>query len=193
MIGAAIQGTGMALFLFPHAIPSGGAAGIAILVEYWISISHGWSLWLLNIPLLIVSLSLLGLSTAIRTIYSVTVTSFVVILLESFHHLFAGQLLLDLVLGSLLFGTGVGILFKNKASSGGMAIIAHVIATYSRFSPGQAMLIVNSSIFIITGFVIDWKIIILAFIAQLIGTRVIDFVFKRPFSLKLVKKVLPGH
>ena len=37
--GGTIQGLGMGLFLFPHAIPSGGAGGLAVLLNHFFVIS----------------------------------------------------------------------------------------------------------------------------------------------------------
>src|SRR5690625_6638014 len=46
--GGVIQGLGMGLFLFPHSIPSGGAGGITVLLNYWFGINMGTALWIVN-------------------------------------------------------------------------------------------------------------------------------------------------
>src|SRR4051812_25821116 len=75
LFGATIQGMSMSLFLFPHSIPSGGAAGLAILVNHWFHLSLGFSLWLANIVFLLFALKYFGYTWTIRTILSVAITS----------------------------------------------------------------------------------------------------------------------
>lgn len=48
VLGAIIQGMAMSLFLFPHSIPSGGAAGLAILTNYFFNVPLGLGLWFSN-------------------------------------------------------------------------------------------------------------------------------------------------
>ena len=74
-IGAIIQGSAMALFLFPHLIPSGGAASVGVLFNYLLNVPFAISLWILNACLLLAATKWLGKSSALWTMYCVTVTS----------------------------------------------------------------------------------------------------------------------
>lgn len=53
VVGGVLQGLGMSLFLFPHDIPTGGAAGIAVLLHYLFQIPHGFSVWAVNVSMLL--------------------------------------------------------------------------------------------------------------------------------------------
>src|SRR5690606_18974269 len=86
-VGAILQGLSMALFLFPHGVPSGGAAGIAILMNYWLFIPLGVALWLTNFILLSFAIYWFGMLWTLRTMYSVTVTSFTVHVIDQFVHM----------------------------------------------------------------------------------------------------------
>jgi uncharacterized membrane-anchored protein YitT (DUF2179 family) len=88
---------------------------------------------------------------------------------------------LDLLCGSVFFGIGVGILIRAGASSGGMVIPALMIATYKKWSPGKVMMGINLLIFLLTGLVIDYKIVIFAVICQFFSTNIIDFIFELKF------------
>jgi uncharacterized membrane-anchored protein YitT (DUF2179 family) len=176
-IGAVVQGTSMAIFLFPHSIPSGGAAGLAILMNHWLHLPLGLALWVANFSFLVLALKYFGYSWTIRTMYSVTITSITVNLITeyvSFPHV---NLWLDLLCGSILFGIGVGILIRHGASSGGMVIPALMIATYKGWSPGKVMLGLNLFIFILTASVIDYKIVFYAILCQTISTNIIDIIY----------------
>ncbi|MFC3886013.1 YitT family protein [Bacillus songklensis] len=174
--GAIIQGIGMALFLFPNAIPSGGAAGIAILLNYWLHLSLGFSLWFVNFISLTIAIKYFGYEWTFRTMFSVTITSLTVSWVSAFWHIPHINIGMDILFGALLFGIGVGILIRNGASSGGLVILALIIAGHKKWSPGKAMFWVNMSVFILTALVIDIKIVLFATICQLLSTRIIDFV-----------------
>lgn len=175
-----LQGLAMAMFLFPYDIPSGGAAGVAILMNYFFQLSNGVSLWLFNFTLLLVAVKWLGKKKTLATIYSVTITSLTISILEftELTGVTSHLLLVDLVIGAVIFGCGVGVLFRHGSSSGGMAIAALLIEKYRNKPPDKSLFWMNSLIFLSISIVKDWRIIILAIICQWIATKVIDFVYR---------------
>lgn len=177
-IGAMIQGIAMTMFLFPHSIPSGGAGGLAVLLNYWFNIPLSLSLWLVNFSLLVVAVKWLGNASAIGTMYGITVTSLSIHFFHLDQYITNTNTWIDLVIGSLLLGLGVGILLRQGVSNGGMGVIALIIAKYRDIPPGKPLLLLNGSIFILTASIIDWIIIIQAIISQWISTRVVDVVYK---------------
>lgn len=167
----------MSLFLFPHNIPSGGAAGLAILINHWFGLSLGISLWFANAVFLLFALKYFGYSWTFRTVLAVFITSSTVNLVNDYVSIPYVPVLLSILAGSLLFGIGVGILIRSGASSGGMVIPALMIASYKKWTPGKVMLGINLFIFLFTALVIDFKIIIFAMISQFFSTNVIDFIY----------------
>src|SRR5699024_5987892 len=75
MVGGTIQGVGMGLFLFPQSIPSGGAGGIAILLNYFFHVDLGPALWIVNFLLLLVGINYLGKWFALWTVVGMTMAS----------------------------------------------------------------------------------------------------------------------
>ncbi|WP_394232316.1 YitT family protein [Niallia oryzisoli] len=189
LVGAIIQGMSMSLFLFPHSIPSGGGAGIAILLNHWFGISLGFSLWLANIFFLIFALNYFGFTWTVRTIIAVATTSTVVSILSADLSLPHINILFDIFTGSIFFGIGVGVLIRVGASSGGMAIPAVMIASYKKWSPGKVMMAINFCIFVLTSLVIDYKIVIYAIICQFISTNMIDIIYN--LQIQKVKILSP--
>ncbi|WP_085524563.1 YitT family protein [Tuberibacillus sp. Marseille-P3662] len=175
-LGSILQGIALAIFLFPHDIPTGGAAAMAVLAEYFFGLPLGITLWLVNFPLLIMAGKYLGMASAIRTMYAVTVVSIVVNLLSFLTVRSHPYLWLDILMGALCFGIGVGMMVRQKASNGGLVILALIIATYRHFSPGRVIFWINGSMMLLTAIVVDLPIIIYALITQWIGTRMIDMV-----------------
>ena len=181
LIGAFLQGMSMSIFLFPHSIPSGGAAGLALLMNHWFHLPLGLSLWLANVVFLIFAFKYFGYTWTFRTILSVATTSLTVTILTSQFPFPHGHIFFDIIAGSILFGVGVGVLIRAGASSGGMVIPALMIASYKNWSPGKVMMGINFFIFLLTSLVIDYKIVIYAIICQLLSTNIIDFIYEFKF------------
>ncbi|MBT2690138.1 YitT family protein [Bacillus sp. ISL-47] len=186
-MAAAIQGIAMTFFLFPHFIPSGGAASLAVLLNYLLDTPYSVTLWVLNASLLLAAAKWLGKSSVIWTLLCVSVTSITIDFLTPLVTEPLNPVLLDLLLGAVVFGMGVGILFRMGASSGGMDILALIISKARGAAPGRTLFYINSSLLLITGVVVDWKVIIYAIICQMIGTRIIDVIYKLDFKVKLAE------
>ncbi|AZU61701.1 YitT family protein [Neobacillus mesonae] len=186
LFGAVLQGISMSLFLFPHSIPSGGAAGLAILLNHWFGLSLGFSLWLANIMFLLFALKYFGYTWTFRTILSVATTSTTVTFITAHVPHLHVHLLVDIAAGALFFGIGVGLLIRAGASSGGMVIPALMIASYKRWSPGKVMMGINLFIFLFTALVIDKRIVIYAIICQFFSTNIIDFIYQLKFQRLLI-------
>ena len=188
--GGFIQGIAMAVFLFPHSIPSGGAAGIAVLLNYWFNMPLSFSLWLVNFSLLVVAIVKLGNASAVGTMYAITITSISV-------HIFSPEIFIhnyhlgwDLLFGAILLGIGIGILLRQDVSNGGMGVLALVIAKHFRIPPGKPLFFLNSSIFILTASIINWFIVIQALITQTVSTRIVDIIYK--LKLQFISQPLLG-
>lgn len=177
-IGSILQGLAMSLFLFPHAIPSGGAAGIAILFEHLFSIKYELSLWTFNLLLLTIAYRWIGWFSVVKTFYSVTVTSITIGLMSSLSLGALSFVYMDMLLGALIFGFGVSLLFISGASSGGIAIIVHILHKQINVMPGKLLFLFNSAIFLSLAITIDWVILLYALITQFISAKIIDLFYK---------------
>ncbi|OIU72057.1 YitT family protein [Rossellomorea aquimaris] len=185
LIASVIQGSAMAIFLFPHFIPSGGAASVSVLLNYLFQVPFSITLWVLNAGLLIAAVKWLGKSNALWTLFCVTVTSFTVNLISPHMSYPLTNVITDMGIGAVLFGIGIGILFRMGASSGGMDILALIISKLRGKSPGRTLFFINGSLLLLTGMVVDLKVILYALICQFIGTRILDKVYKFEFRQRI--------
>ncbi|WP_226619549.1 YitT family protein [Cytobacillus firmus] len=188
-IAAGIQGIAMTFFLFPHFIPSGGAASLAVLFNYLLDTPYSVTLWVLNAGLLLAAAKWLGKSSVFWTLFCVSVTSVTIDFLTPYITEPLNSVLLDLLLGAAVFGVGVGILFRMGASSGGMDILALIISKARGSAPGRTLFYINGSLLLLTGVVVDWKVIVYAVICQMIGTRMIDLIYKLELDISSKKAV----
>src|SRR5699024_7491227 len=98
LIGAILQGFGMGIFLFPHAIPSGGAGGMAILVNYWINIRMGPALWIVNFSFLLLGVKYLGKRFALWTFIGITMTSLALLFFVCHLMILTRHILYDMII-----------------------------------------------------------------------------------------------
>ncbi|WP_420490393.1 YitT family protein [Neobacillus niacini] len=167
----------MSVFLFPHSIPSGGGAGLAILINHFFHLSLGFSLWLANAVFLLFALPYFGFTWTFRTIISVAITAMTVGYITSHYPHPHINIFICIVAGSIIFGFGVGLLIRAGASSGGMVIPSLMIANYKQWTPGKVMMGINLIIFLLTAVVIDINIVLYAIICQFFSTNIIDYIY----------------
>lgn len=121
--GVLLAALGINLFLAPHAIVSGGASGIAILVNRLTGFPMGVFMLLVNIPLFLIGTIVLGYGFGIRSIYG-TVLFSVFTDATAFLPGLTQHLMMASVFGGALIGMGFGIIFLSGATSGGTDILA---------------------------------------------------------------------
>lgn len=180
IVGGAVQGLGMGLFLFPNFIPSGGAGGITVLLNYWFQIGMGTALWIVNFSLLLLGIFVLGKRFAFWTVIAITVTSLTVDYFEQITIL-NRHIVSDLIIGSMFLGIGIGILMRQNVSNGGIGVVALILAKKYKILPGYSLLWINSCIFVIAAIIIDWKIIFLALLSQWISTQIVNMIMEFGF------------
>ena len=89
------------------------------------------------------------------------------------------DILLSSILGGVLIGFGLGLVFKSRATSGGTAIVAMIMAKNSRMPIGQTLMLVDSAI-VFVGLIAfgDWTIPLYSWIVIFITGRVVDLVLQ---------------
>lgn len=192
LIGSFILAAGYVYFITPHKIVPGGVYGIAIVVHY---LTEGvFSFWsegipiglfglVLNIPLTIAGIKILGPRFGVKTIVGFILASAFIDLIaylrpESYAPLVT-DVLLSCIYGGVLIGVGLGLIFKSRATSGGSDIIAMIIAKYTKIQLGRLMIYVDSVI-VLLGLAVfqDWHIPLYSLIVIYITGRAIDLILE---------------
>ncbi len=142
-------------FLVPAQITGGGISGLAAVIFYSYKIPIGLTFFVVNLFLVAVAIKVLGASFGVKTIYSMIVISIAFSVLPT---LPSGVIIQDnflsAVLGGMMGGAGIGIVFSRGGSTGGTDIIAMIINKYRNISPGRIILycdviIIGSSYFLL--------------------------------------------
>ncbi|MBQ7922100.1 MAG: YitT family protein [Clostridia bacterium] len=138
----------VALCLEPHALAAGGASGLAILLTNLIPINTGILIFLINFPLLILGTWKLGKGFAAGTIYATVISSVMIAMIHNMHFPLAiHDPFLSAVAGGILQAAGLGIVFRNGATTGGTDVVVSLITyRYKKLRTGIAFLIIDSGI-----------------------------------------------
>ena len=153
-LGLFINALGWTAFLIPAEITGGGITGVATLIFYASKFPIGISYLTINAILIVSSIKVLGKGFGIKTIYATTVLSIFLTLLQGvIKEPIVSENFMSAVIGGILAGVGVGIVFSQGGSTGGTDIIAMMINKYREISPGKVILyadvIIISSSFLI--------------------------------------------
>lgn len=141
-------------FLLPSEIVGGGVTGAAALLYYASGIPVGVSFFLANLVLIIIGIKSLGLGFGIKTIYSAVVLSlFFGILQPLITEPVVDDRFMSAIIGGIMGGASVGLVFTQGGSTGGTDIIAMIINKYRNISHGRIILyadliIISSSYFL---------------------------------------------
>ena len=150
-IGCLIASLGVNLFLTHARLLSGGATGIALIIEYLTGFQSGYTVFLINIPLFFLSYKKLSKKFTLYSAIGMTSLSLSLIITKKLSSLFViNDILLYCIYGGILCGVGYAIVFLRNGSTGGTDIITMLIRKkYSNFNIGSLGLCLNSIIVII--------------------------------------------
>lgn len=142
-IGLLLYSSAWKAFLLPHQITGGGVTGIGAILYYATNIPISVTFFAINFVLLAIAVRSVGWAFSLRTIYGVAVlTLFFAVLPQSVLGTFVGanDNFMACVIGGLLSGAGIGIVFLSNGSSGGTDIIAKVVNKYRNITLGRVLL-----------------------------------------------------
>lgn len=125
-IGTLISSISINALYIPNHILSGGATGIAILMHLAFGLDTSLVIILINIPIFILGYKFVNREYILNSLVGMISLSLCLTLTKgiSFH---SDQMLTTLLLGGLLNGVGIALVFKSEGSTGGNDIIAKML------------------------------------------------------------------
>ena len=137
------------LFLARNNLVPGGVSGLAVVLNYLFNVNNALFVFIVGIFLLILSYILLGKE---KTKYSVLGTIIFPIFMEltvnidKLIPMDTSQLLLSSIFGGVIYGFGIGLIFKAGFTTGGTDIVNQILSKYLKLSIGNSMLITDGLI-----------------------------------------------
>lgn len=163
------------LFLLPNNVASGGVAGISTITKGVFGWEPGVVQWVLNIPLFIMGWLVLGKNFGVKSLVGTIVLPFFVLLTSSMDAATPDPLL-GAIFGGMGVGLGLGIVFRGRASTGGIDLAAQVIHKFTHLPLGICVAMLDGLIVITSAFVFSLEEGLYALIGLFVTSRTIDFV-----------------
>ena len=182
VFGILSYAVGYTAFILPERVVMGGVSGLSALIYYATNIPAGISIFVLNITLLIIAFSALTKQFVVRTIIGVILISMFIGALQPFFQAYpiitAGEdKFMHVLIGGMLSGAGLGIVFSHNGSTGGTDIIAVLLTKHFNLSFGRAMQFIDCTI-ICSSYLLfhSMETIVYGVVFTLVASFVCDFV-----------------
>lgn len=178
--GTFFMAVGINVIYEPLSMVTGGFSGIGILVKKltqtarWSGIPVGMTTLLLNIPLFIRGYSQKGKAFVKKTVYAASCFSFFLLIIPTFDIVKQDYLMAALV-GGLLNGTGIGLVFSQGASTGGSDLLSVLTAKIlPGLSASERLILIDTLIVAAGVFIFGLEIGLYAVVAVFVTGKVSD-------------------
>ena len=153
IIGSVIFAVGVAVFTTPNEIAPGGVTGIATMLHSITGMHMGTLTFLLNIPLVLLGLLVIGKSFTFRTFRTLFILSVITNILESVLPVYTENMLVAAIFGGATIGIGMGIIFLRGSTTGGTDILGRVLIRHFQHIPmGKILFAIDFLIVSAAGF-----------------------------------------
>ncbi len=175
-LGLFVNALAWTAFLLPSEIVGGGITGLAALLYYATGIPVAFTFLLMNIVLLVLGVKNLGLGFGIKTVYGAVILSvFLGVLQPLITEAVVDDRFMSAIIGGMLVGASVGLVFTQGGSTGGTDIIAMIINKYRNISHGRIILyldlvIISSSFFVFQSL----EVMVYGYVTMAVGSYSID-------------------
>lgn len=180
VIGSLIIAIAYNLFLAPNNLVAGGVSGIAIILRSLFGFDDSITMLVCNVILLILSYFLLGKEKTRGSVLGSLIFPLCVKLTSNVSTIIdidTSQILISAVFGGVLYGLGIGMIFKAGFTSGGTDILNQIFNKYFKMSIGKSMLCTDGLITLSSAFVFGMNklmyAIIVLYIISIMSDRVI--------------------
>jgi len=195
-LGSFLVAVGVAYFVNPAKIASGGVSGIATMVYHTLGWNPGYVIFALSIPLFFVGMKIFGKVYGFKSLLgTILLSAFTSVLVD----ISGGDGFLDYtepvsvwlsaLFGGVIMGAGIGFVMKGGANTGGTDIIAQIINKYTPLSLGTCLTLVDAIIIAASVFVFGVESALYAITTVFITGNVIDKV-AMPFGANTTKTVM---
>lgn len=177
-LAMAVYSLGFCGFILPEKVVIGGLAGIGTIVYLTLGIPVAVTQYVLNLLLLAMAYKIVGKRFVIGTIYGATMISvFIGIFQPLFPESLTPEPFMNVVIGGLMCGFGVGMAFIHNGSSGGTDIVAAMVSKKTNVSVGRTMLYVDCTI-ISSSFFISGRIdlVVCGFVVLMLTSYTADMI-----------------
>ncbi|ERI91814.1 hypothetical protein HMPREF1982_02857 [Clostridiales bacterium oral taxon 876 str. F0540] len=193
LLGSLIYSIAINAFIVPHRLLSGGAAGIGILLQYVFNIPSGYWVFIINLPIFIIGYKLVNKEFIFYSfIGMISMSLFLVLTKNAFSFLKVEDIFISTLLGAVVSGIGMGIIFRIGASQGGTDIIAVIIRRNKGTEMSTLYFMINSIIvgcgIFVSSLTITVYTLILMYIKSIVINKVINSFNKKQILMVITSE-----
>ena len=157
-LGVMLYTVGFSFLIYPQRVTTGGLMGICNIITIITGVKVDIPYNVINITLLFVAFIFLDKNFFIKTLIGIGLLAIIIPIatrtaipdprVEDYWHLLIlkDQPLLALILGAMMCGLGLGMIFSVNGSSGGTDVVVALISKYRNMSFGRIFIVVDGSI-----------------------------------------------
>jgi uncharacterized membrane-anchored protein YitT (DUF2179 family) len=178
VVGTLLYGFGFNGFILSNEIVPGGLTGLCSLLFFTTKIPVSLSVATVNILLLVVAYKMLGFRFMINSVFGIASLTFSLMFFEWLlknQPIIQGEPFMSIVIGAMLCGAGLAIVFSANGSTGGTDIVGAIVNKYRNVSIGRTLFFCD--IFVIgSSYLIFQSVdkIVFGFVEMAINNYVLD-------------------
>ncbi|UQS83330.1 YitT family protein [Bombilactobacillus thymidiniphilus] len=174
LLGLELIAISVSMFFDPHKIAAGGATGIAILVKELWNTPLSMTLLVFNIFMWILTMIFLDKIAAAKiTFGSIVLPIFLAI---TPNYMIIKNPLLSDIIGSIIFGFGLSILYRLGSSAGGTTVPPMILNKYFRIRKANSLFVIDGIVCLGNIFVSGFEHFFLAILSVGISTIVLNYI-----------------
>lgn len=175
VVGAGLTAVSVVVFLNPNDVVPGGFTALAMFANRLWGWPVGITLLAMNVPFLLLAMRLLGVQFGPKTILATVLASLLIDLLQPYLPVVQGDPLLYTLYGGLVYGVGLGLVFRANATTGGSEIPAKLLEHWRGVRLSTSLLAMDAAVLALAAFFFGLEPALYALIVAWVAARVIDF------------------
>ncbi|MER2600012.1 MAG: YitT family protein [Caldilineales bacterium] len=174
-VGATLTAVAVVVFLDPNDIVPGGFTALSMFANRLWGWPVGVTMLVLNVPFLLLAMAILGVQFGPKTILATLLASLLIDGLRPHLPVVRGDPLLYTLYGGLLYGVGLGLVFRGHATTGGTEIPAKLLEHWRGVRMSVSLLVMDVLTLALAAFFFGLEPALYALIVAWVSARVIDF------------------
>ena len=154
---------------------TGGTAGLGFLLSYATPVSFGVGYFVINLPFYVLAFKRMGWAFTLRTLCAVSLVSLLVELGRHWIQFSLLQPTYAAVLGGILMGVGMLMLFRHRASLGGVNLLVLYLQDRFGWRAGKLQMLIDCLILLGAAALIGLKAILFSVLGAVVLNLVLAF------------------
>ncbi len=206
VVGVFIYAIGFQFFMYPNAIVAGGVVGIAMIINRLTDLPVGLLTIVMNIPLFLIAWRHFGLDFLLGSLTGMALSSVAVDIFSMSSFVATNDPLLACIIGGVIKGFGLGLVYYVGATTGGIDIVAKFLRRrFAQINFGTLVLFMDVTVIFAYALILDkYDSAMYSMIGMYVVSKVIDLVLYgidnsnicyiiSENSQELIREIISGH